>query len=91
MAAAHTQGPWLVLLLNGVPTIAQSGTLATVAQVAGAAPEKQQDANAFLLSAAPELAALLMEAHTGAYDANPIAHSNWLGRVEAALKKAGVA
>jgi hypothetical protein len=50
---------------------------------------ESQYAAAKLMAAAPDMAGLLMEAQTGAFDANPIAHNNWLARVEAALKKAG--
>ena len=30
---------------------------------------------------------LLLEAYTGAFDSNPVAHSSWLARVDAVVKK----
>ena len=39
------------------------------------------------MSAVQEMQDLLTEAYTGAFDANPVAHSNWLARVDALVKR----
>lgn len=67
MTTKHTPGPWAWLTgQDGRHSVAQAGTLASIAELRGLAPEQELEANARLIAAAPALLEALQ--HIWQYD-----------------------
>jgi hypothetical protein len=79
--AQHTPGPWSDVGTYGATKFEVTGDGRKVAVI-----ERIEDAH--LIKAAPQMLDLLLEARTGAFDANPIAHANWLARVDKVTNRA---